>query len=280
MKKIFLFILFYYIYILSFCQIKIVDLKANDTIIVDNSFLENLQILNPGFFYSDNSEIFKKNLTKSFFDQIVLTEDSIVNELLNDNVIKKKYEIYMKMAHYKFWHLILSRQNIESIRNSISEQDVFDYYVRNKEKFSIPCKYTFWQLWITDPNIKDRALKLFKKITRQKLDSKDFVPKNSEPKYTINIEFNLEIDKGNDLYNILIDAQLNKITGPIQLKNNREIYVFLVEKSGCGYRSFDEVKEICRTELSNKLFKEYDDSIQSEINKRFIIKGLQINEKY
>jgi len=102
MKKIFLFILFYYIYILSFCQIKIVDLKANDTIIVDNSFLENLQILNPGFFYSDNSEIFKKNLTKSFFDQIVLTEDNIINELLNNNIIKKKYKIYMKMAHYKF----------------------------------------------------------------------------------------------------------------------------------------------------------------------------------
>ena len=116
-------------------------------------------------------------------------------------------------------------------------------------------------------------------MTRQNLDSKDFVPKNSDNGYSINIEFNIEISGDNDLYKILRDAQLNKITGPVQLKNNREVYVFLKEKSGCGYRSFDEVKDMCRTELFNELLKEYEDSIQSEINKRFIIKGLQPIEK-
>lgn len=279
MKKLFLFIVFIYIYLLSFCQIKIIDLTTNDTIIVDNSFLENLQILNPEFFYSDNSEIFKTNLTKSFFEQKVAAEDSMVNLLISELKLKQQYESYMMIAHYKFWHLILNRRKIEFLKAKISDQDVLDYYNLNIEKFVIPCKYTFWQLWITDTNIRERALESFKKMTRQNLDSKDFVPKNSDNGYSINIEFNIEISGDNDLYKILRDAQLNKITGPVQLKNNREVYVFLKEKSGCGYRSFDEVKDMCRTELFNELLKEYEDSIQSEINKRFIIKGLQPIEK-
>ena len=146
MKKLFLFIVFIYIYLLSFCQIKIIDLTTNDTIIVDNSFLENLQILNPEFFYSDNSEIFKTNLTKSFFEQKVAAEDSMVNLLISELKLKQQYESYMMIAHYKFWHLILNRRKIEFLKAKISDQDVLDYYNLNIEKFVIPCKYTFWQL--------------------------------------------------------------------------------------------------------------------------------------
>lgn len=272
MKRLLNIILILFYVQFSFAQYKIIDLKTGDTMILNNSFLENIQIINPDFFYMENVDILFKNLSKTYLLKKIISEEASNQNILSDTAIQKQYEDFMIKSHENFLFNVFYRVKIKELTENVDEDQIKSFYENNKELFAIPCTYSFWQLWITDVNIKEKVLSTFKKLVEQNPESKDFISKSADTGYAINIERDIQISPDNDLFPLLKDAKENKITGPLKLKN-REVYIYLLSKKGCGYKPYMEVRNDCKNMLVNKKINDYNDSIQSAIIKRYIITG-------
>lgn len=210
-------------------------------ITIDKALVESIQILNPEFFYTDDTIVFQRNLEKHLFQELGMALDPRRMQLENDEQLLMQRDIFLHIAEEKFWARMVSKnlqQSSEDLPMSVCRQ----FYDSHPELFNTPVSFSFWQVWISDSLKNQKALELISKKLDKSL-SED-LGKKSEEGLAMNFEENIVMSKDNDLFVYLKDAKIGEIVGPYRIQLNT-VYLLLTARSGGEPSSFEEVKSKC-----------------------------------
>jgi len=277
MKKYIIILLFFLTSFLSFSQ----GTEMNKEIItVDKDLLDNIQLLHPDFFFSNDSVVLYNNLLKFYINEKMSADDSLKDKLVIDSLIIKRREQFLKMADDFFWYnILIDKQN--EIPITINEKELHSYYENNLTKFNKPYTFSFWQAWITTDNEKTQAIAKSKLLNMSKVlpDPHDENSKYSEENFAINFEFPCQYSKGYPLYQFLVSAKINELTGPIKV-NNSTVFIVIKNRTGGEIKPFDEVKAQCESEIMQMKIQETERKRMDLIkNKYKIIISEELNNK-
>ena len=100
--------------------------KNKEIITVDKSLIDNIQLLHPDFFFSPDSLILNNNLMKYYINEKISGDDPLKSKLINDTIIIKKRDLFLKMAEDLYWHNMLINER-NKLQVTVSENELLTY---------------------------------------------------------------------------------------------------------------------------------------------------------
>lgn len=237
-------------------------------IVVDKNMLDLIQLLHPEFYYSPDSAIFNKNLEKHLLNEMYLSNKATELNLINDSTLVANKDIFLDLAENLYWSSIVNKTNIEV--PEITEEECLLYYNENQDKFMIPYIFDFWQTWILSPEDEKAAVKRLKSMAKSDKIEEIEKPKFSDASFTINFEYDRELQKSHDLYSQLVSTEINKVSEVIKI-GEASIYVIPTKKVGGTPMDFEDVKHICLQHLIAIKLKKIEEIKQKEMYELFEI---------
>jgi len=230
--------------------------KNKEIITVDKSLIDNIQLLHPDFFFSPDSLILNNNLMKYYINEKISGDDPLKSKLINDTIIIKKRDLFLKMAEDLYWHNMLINER-NKLQVTVSENELLTYYKNNLDKFKKPYTFSFWQAWVTtdDEEIIDLVKSKLQKMSKVLPKPEDEISKYSEESFAINFEFPCQFSMEYPLYPHLISSKINEIAGPFSVETST-VFIVMKERSGGETQPFDEAKMQCELELKQKKIEE------------------------
>ena len=251
-----------------------------EIITVDKTLVDNIQLLHPDFFFTTDSMILHNNLIKFYINEKMSGDNPLKCKLIKDTTINKKKEQFLKMSEDFFWHNMLINER-NKLQVTVSENELLTYYKNNLDKFKKPYTFSFWQAWVTtdDEEIIDLVKSKLQKMSKVLPKPEDEISKYSEESFAINFEFPCQYSKGYPLYQFLVSAKINELTGPIKV-NNSTVFIVIKNRTGGEIKPFDEVKAQCESEIMQMKIQETERKRMDLIkNKYKIIISEELNNK-
>lgn len=240
--------------------------EVKEVVTVNSSLLDNIQLLHPSFFYSDDSAVLRKNLEKNYLSYKVRSQDPVRNELEQDSAVMRQRREFLKMADELFWATIIEQRGAES-QDTLTEVQIMAYYDTHKSEYLEPLSFTYWQAWVQSD---DTAVLEQARLKMLELAGAQNAQKYMGEQYAINLEPDQELPTDHPLFGLLQSAAIQKVSGPVRV-DSTFVMVYLTERSGGSPLPFEQVRDRCRQALDNKTAQEKALKAQEKISGGYVI---------
>jgi len=231
---------------------------------IDEWFIQAVQLLNPGFFFTTDSGAFTNHLyTYYIFPKAKARKarelglDEEQQTVKNLDFIQSLSEDYFLSS---FWD-----QAIES-EVEIKQEEISEYYEKHKERFKEPDIYSFLWALINDDSKStvEAAKKELKILLRDNENLEDL--KVTREAFTIIYEKNYHFKNGDQLEQVLRQVALGKTEGLFNIENyTKPVLICVTEKNQGSYPSFEQVKDICLMELKQLRLKQMEKKLKQDV---------------
>lgn len=243
----------------------------NDTLVVNKELLSHIQLLDPSFAYTDDSEELSKRLKKAFLNDYAfyrLNKDKIIK----DTTLMSELKRFLRLCEVVY--LARSYQRRHLYRPS--EDQIRAHYEVNKIKYSSPPIISFYQLWFpesADPKLLDEGRKiLIKRLKDLESGNPDFGKMMVAGSGALNHESNIELNPSHTFYPYLSESEKGKVLGPFDIGRSK-VFFAITDKKGGEVLDYQAAKNYCINELISLHEIEKEKLINEELsNIKLIIK--------
>ena len=238
------------------------DTMQQKNIYIDRNFIDVLQLLHPGFYYSKDTSVFMANLDKYLLEEMYLSDKLLKDSMLLDSVSLANRDVFLGIAENMYWAYVAER-NADNIDRNVTEQECLHYYEEHKDELTDPYTFDYWQAWIDDKEGVQKAKKELKDLASRSYDDNGPKPKFSGENFHINYENDRSSFVSRELYDELKKTNLYELSGPVKI-NESIIYIIPVRKEGGNILPFDKVKDVCKQKIIDRRYNEWQDKKKEE----------------
>lgn len=230
-----------------YAQKNIVFGKAGNQVI-DQDFVNMMQLLNPEFGFNPDKEVFSNRLLKDYVLTKVNADDARSKKLNEDPIVRKNIELIKQLAEDKYLASLKAKLGSDTAYK-ITEAEAKKYYDAHFQMFITPGQYSYLNADIGD-TVAYPITEIKKKMKQFAAMITDEFKTGDNDKYSMVFIKNRSISTYDDQFSLL--SKLKEGDFAETMNGKRKIIFLLMNKTPEVIQSYEKVKETCLGNLLNE----------------------------
>ncbi len=241
--------------------------------VIDQNFIDVMQILNPEFGYTPDSAAFAQRLFKAYSLIEANAEKARIKKLNENSEVKKNIELIRQLAEDRYLSFLLGKGT--DIIYGATDEEALAYYNVHSALYTIPGTYSYFVATISD-TVSHPIADVKKQLKQYASFVTDEFKAGDGNSLQISFQKDKKLTPDFSEFEMMSKLRENDFAEIVTKENTKVLYL-LIKKTASQIDPFQSVKENCKGNVINeKRIRANDDFVKS-VWEQF---PLLLNEQY
>jgi hypothetical protein len=232
--------------------------------VIDQTFINSLQLLSPDFGFTPNAEAFKVRLLKNYVLVKTKADAFRSRPAYKSDAVQKELAMIKQLAEDKYLATLYDRHQNDSVL-IVSDAEARAYYDTHILQFTQPGHYSYFTAYVAD-TLKNSVPSVLNQLKQYAAIIKEDFKTGDKSTYYVTYEKDKSVSANDFNHSILSKLKTGEHSLAANGGGNAVIVYMLGNKTQEVVTSFDKVKEQCKAMVTNakrdKLVQDFVESAQ------------------